>query len=121
MLQHLKGSSARSFVLVLFVVCVLSAGVGTGTTMLLAKTGPEGPAGADGASGAQGPRGARGPEGWLDADDLGVGSLEAEIAGLRETVEELEWMESDVGYLESQIADVESDVSDLCYTLDEYC
>ena len=90
--------SRRWVVLALLGVCIVSAAIGTGTTLLLARTGPEGPPGAAGARGPEGPPGPRGAEGYVDVDDFGVGDLEVELSSLRE---ELGWVEGDVGDLEA--------------------
>lgn len=110
--------SRRWIVLALLGVCIVSAGIGTGTTLLLARTGPEGPPGAAGVRGPEGPPGPRGAEGYVDADDFGVGDLEVELASLRE---ELEWVEGDVGDLDGRTGGLESITSELCFELDAFC
>lgn len=103
--------------LVLAASCVLSAGIGSGIT-LLAKTGPEGPQGSSGARGLRGPRGFEGPEGYIDPDEFDRSGLEAEDAELREDIES---GESETQNLESQLADVESTLSNLCFEFNASC
>lgn len=103
----MKGSRpntvSRTLVITLFVgVCVLSAGIGAGTTLLFAKPGPVGP------PGERGPVGPEGPEG-LPAEE-GNAAFEAEEA--LERAEEAEFvtsgLESEVEALRSKIFNLEA-------------
>lgn len=112
--------SRRVVVLTLVGVCVLSAAVGSGIT-LLAKTGPQGP---------RGPVGAEGPPG----DSAQQASYEAEEAAehadqldsrLSEVELELPGGEaasvSDLNNLEWQMQDLEGSMSRLCRELGTFC
>jgi hypothetical protein len=96
-------------------VCVLSAAIGSGIT-LLAETGP---AGAPGERGAQGPRGPEGPEGTVDAPDFGF--VESELEDLREELSDASELESRVDAIDSDLATTEETVSELCLELEDFC
>jgi hypothetical protein len=106
--------SRRFFIAALIGVCVASAGIGAGVTML-AKTGPSGPSGERGPVGPQGPEG---PEGFIDPDEFNTDFLESEVSELRELVEETEGYEEE---LESDVSSVESTLSEVCSEINLYC
>ena len=74
-------------------VCVLSAAIGSGIS-LIAQTGPTGP------RGERGPAGPRGPQGRVN-----TAAIEAEIEAVRS--------ESDVSGLEDQVAENEERIEEL--------
>jgi hypothetical protein len=83
----------RFFIVAMVAVCVLSAAIGSGIS-LIAQTGPAGP------RGEPGPAGPRGPEGEVD-----TGAIEAEIETLRG--------EADVTGLEEQVEENEERIEEL--------
>jgi hypothetical protein len=111
--------SRRFFIVALIGVCIASAGIGAGVTML-AKTGPPGP------KGERGPVGPEGPEGVEGASDINY--LESEVEELRGRVEEGEGLEdavaqneSELGYLESEVSSLRSTTSEICQELNLFC
>jgi hypothetical protein len=104
--------------LILLGVCILSAGVATATTLLVAEEGPEGRQGAQGARGPHGKPGPEGPEGSVNTDELGIGSLESEVEELSGRLDESEEYEEE---LESNLSNLESTVSGLCRELEAFC
>lgn len=89
--------SGKKLIAVLFCVCVVSAAVGAGIT-LLAKRGPEGPVGATGAMGPEGPPGeeetgqyalekAEGTESQAFELEARIDELERESTSLRDGIE----------------------------------
>lgn len=108
-------SHRRVFAL-LIVACAVSAAIGAGTTLLLAKEGPRGPQGIQGEVGPEG-------EGAYEALDR-VDDLELAV----EDLDGRYWdVEGRIGTLELDSAtsldlrSVEADVSTICRALDLYC
>src|SRR4051812_40788277 len=85
--------SRRNAIWAIVGVCVLSAAIGSGIS-LIAQTGPSGP------RGEPGPAGPRGPRGKVD-----TGRIEAEIEAVRS--------ESDVSGLADQVAENEERIEEL--------
>jgi hypothetical protein len=114
-LEHSRNISLRWLVVGAVAVCILSAGIATGATLLIAERGPQGP---PGEQGSHGPRGPEGPEGYVDVDALDLDFIESEVSEVRDAVESVD---SDLGWLESDLSSVESNVSELCSALDTFC
>jgi hypothetical protein len=89
-------------------VCILSAGVGSAVTLLVAKPGERGPRGLAGPRGFQGPAGEEG----LPGEEAETGYLEDEILTLGEEVTALESSENN---LESELFGVEEFAERLCH------
>jgi hypothetical protein len=109
--------SRRLFVATIVGVCILSAGIGTCVTSLLAEQGPAGPQGVPGPRGFAGPPG-RSADVSYEVSDLqaAVDDLDFRVSGLEDSV-----AYGDIDALDSRISDLESLVDDLCYELDLYC
>jgi hypothetical protein len=113
--------SRRVFAIGLVGACVLSAAVGTGTTLLLAERGPAGPQGAPGPQGSPGP----GTEDAQDALTLGealewrFGELEAEILSVGNRLSELE-LARPAGYAD-ELRELEEATLEVCYSLELAC
>lgn len=85
--------SRRQAIWAIVGVCVLSAAIGSGIS-LIAQTGPSGP------RGERGPAGPRGPQGKVN-----TAAIEAEIEAVRR--------EADVSGLEDQVAENEERIEEL--------
>jgi hypothetical protein len=116
-----SGISRRFFTICIVGVCVLSAAIGSGIT-LLAKTGPQGPRGP---SGPEGPPGRsadeasdRAEEALDQADELDgrLGEVESNLPVFGEAASA-----SDLSDLESSVRDLESTTSELCFGLEVVC
>jgi hypothetical protein len=105
----------NQFIAALVGVCILSAAIGSGIT-ILAKTGPSGAAGERGAPGPEGPEG---PAGASGAEDLG--SLESEVEELRGQAEGGEEVEGRLGELESEISELSETTSEICAEIERVC
>jgi hypothetical protein len=105
----------NQFIAALVGVCILSAAIGSGITVL-AKTGPSGPAGERGAAG---PKGARGPEGASGAEELG--RLESEVEELRGQAEGGEELEGRLEELESEVSNLSGAASEICSEIEGFC
>lgn len=103
-------TSRGTVAIALVSVCVLSAGMATGATLLLGERGP---------AGAQGPAGPSGPQGEGADEALSrVEDVESQTSEVAERVEELQGQLSGPRYelpigLESTIFGLERDVSNL--------
>jgi hypothetical protein len=111
----------KHLIAILLGVCILSAGIGSGLA-LIAQEGPEGPRGKQGQTGKPGPEGPEGAEGASGAAE--VEGLEAEVAELRDQLEE----GADLGQVEGRIDELEAEIeglggvqSELCSELDFLC
>lgn len=106
----------RRLVILVLAVCVLSAALGAGIT-LLAK---EGPAGADGARGPTGPQGLRGPEGFAAEEEAGEQALN-EIDDVRNEVQSVQYyaeeLEAYIEELGGQVTQNTRSVSNVCREL----
>ena len=107
--------SQKQLIAALVGVCILSAAIGSGITVL-AKTGPSGPAGEQG---PRGPAGPEGPEGESAAAELG--SIEAEVEDLRDRVEEGGGAEERLEELESEVSKLGGTTSEICAELEVFC
>jgi hypothetical protein len=109
--------SQKQLIAALVGVCILSAAIGSGITVL-AKTGPSGPAG------EQGPRGPAGPEG-PEGESAGaeLGAVEGEVEELREQVEAGEGagVEGRLEELESEVSELGGATSEICAELEVFC
>ncbi len=109
--------SRRFLIVALIGVCVLSAAIGSGIT-LLSKTGPAGPVGARGEPGPVGPRG------FAATDEAGE-NAEGQVVNLQGEVEELQGeVERDEGLIEElggQVTQNTQSVSTLCIELNAGC
>lgn len=115
MLARMVSITRNQLIAVLVGVCILSAAIGSGITVL-AKTGPSGPAGA---RGAPGPAGPRGPEGASGAEELG--RLESEVEALRGQVEGGEELEGRLEELESEVSRLSGAGSEICGEIEGFC
>ncbi len=107
--------SQRQFIAALVGVCILSAAIGSGITVL-AKTGPAGPVGE---RGPRGPVGPEGPEGESAAAELG--SIESEVEELRGQVEESSKSIGRLEELESEVSELGGTTSEICAELKVFC
>ena len=118
--------SRRSYLLTLLAVCITSAAIGSGIT-LLAKTGPEGPAGPAGPTRPEGPPGETDraavyetEEARLEAED--AKSLAEDLEGQLSDLEFSEPAEqSEVRDLEAKVGDLERLTSEICFEVDLIC
>jgi hypothetical protein len=115
MLNPMVSITRNRFIAALVGVCILSAAIGSGMT-LLAKTGPSGAAGERGAPGPEGPAG---PEGASGAEELGL--LETEVEELRGQVEGSEELEGRLEELESEISGLSEAASEVCTEIEHFC
>jgi hypothetical protein len=115
MLNPMVSITRNQFIAALVGVCVLSAAIGSGVT-LLAKTGPSGAAGERGAPGPEGPEG---PEGASGAEELGL--LESEVEELRGQAEGGEELEGRLNELESEISGLSATASEICAEIEHFC
>jgi hypothetical protein len=113
--------SRRVFAIGLIGACILSAAVGTGTTLLLAERGPDGPRGE---TGPQGPPG-EGTETAERALDQGeeltwrFGRLEDELFGVGERVAELELALP--AAIAAELRELEAVAQEVCVSVEVYC
>jgi len=116
-----SGISRRLFTICIVGVCVLSAAIGSGIT-LLARTGPQGPRGP---SGPEGPPGRSADEASYQAEealdraselDGRLGEVESNLPVFGEAASA-----SDLSDLESSVRDLESTTSELCVGLEVVC
>jgi hypothetical protein len=115
MLNPMVSITRNQFIAALVGVCVLSAAIGSGVT-LLAKTGPSGAAGERGPRGPEGPAGQEGASG---AEELG--QLESEIEELRGQAEGSNEFESRLGELESEVSELSETTSEICAEIERFC
>jgi hypothetical protein len=107
--------SQRQFIAALVGVCILSAAIGSGIT-ILAKTGPSGPAGE---RGPRGPVGPQGPEGESAGAELGL--IESEVEELRGQVEKSAESIGRLEELESEVSKLGGTTSEICAELEVFC
>jgi hypothetical protein len=117
----------RQLVALLVGVCVLSAGIGTGITLLLAEEGPQGPRGEQGSAGPEGPPGPA-VDVEVETRDLQdrIADLEASVDDLESRISDLEFdvpigLGTDVSQIEGDLSDLEFQVDQICRALDLFC
>lgn len=107
--ESLVSISLRNLVAGIVGVCILSAAIGSGVT-LLAKTGPSGPRGPVGAQGLRGLPGVEGREGERGA--RGAQGPEGSEGEGSQSNSSLESLESEVEQLRGEVANLESACED---------
>jgi hypothetical protein len=117
--------SRRLISIALVGACILSAAVGTATTLLVAERGPAGPPGAEGPEGPPGEDAYEALSRVEDAEDRSdelesqLSDLELETSSVGSRVSELE-LDVPVG-LSDDVRGIEAATSEICSALDLYC